>query len=221
MFGAVSKHTKQSLNVTCSVRWSVEVWAFFHCADAALTSWVLWFRYGWVCSFLLSSSQMESGTAWKHRFLNVYFTCLTCSHWRIIRWNIGRQSCRLRPRRDTHNLVSRRSVQLPALFFFFSVVLVFLFLLGGFPQQILYNTEPLLCYNVETGRHLRTAGYMTLDWCFIVFLTDSLMTGDSLISRWSHRADKIFSFSRAEGDCTLTRSLFILLLPFKNDQRHI
>lgn len=107
------------------------------------------------------------------------------------------------------------------LFFFFSVVLVFLFLLGGFPQQILYNTEPLLCYNVETGRHLRTAGYMTLDWCFIVFLTDSLMTGDSLISRWSHRADKIFSFSRAEGDCTLTRSLFILLLPFKNDQRHI
>lgn len=78
MFGAVSKHTKQSLNVTCSVRWSVEVWALFHCADAALTSWVLWFRYGWVCSFLLSSSQMESGTAWKHRFLNVYFTCLTC-----------------------------------------------------------------------------------------------------------------------------------------------
>lgn len=77
-FGAVSKHTKQSLNVTCSVRWSVEVWALFHCADAALTSLGLWFRYGWVCSFLLSSSQMESGTAWKHRFLNVYFTCLTC-----------------------------------------------------------------------------------------------------------------------------------------------
>lgn len=102
--------------------------------------------------------------------------------------------------------------------FFFSVVLGVLW--GGFPRQILYNTEPLLCYNVETGRHLRTVGYMTLDWCF-VFLTDGLMTGDSLISRWSHRADKIFSFSRAEGDCTLTRSLFILLLPFKNDQRHI
>lgn len=150
-------------------------------------------------------------------FFNVYFTCLTCSHWRIIRWNIGRQSCRLRPRRDTQNLVSRLcSASCP----FFSVVLRGFFRGGGFPRQILYNTEPLLCYNVETGRHLRTVGYMTLDWCF-VFLTDGLMTGDSLISRWSHRADKIFSFSRAEGDCTLTRSLFILLLPFKNDQRHI
>lgn len=117
----------------------------------------------------------------------------------------------------THKTSYPGSVQLPALFslWFWGV-----FFGGGFPRQILYNTEPLLCYNVETGRHLRTVGYMTLDWCF-VFLTDGLMTGDSLISRWSHRADKIFSFSRAEGDCTLTRSLFILLLPFKNDQRHI
>lgn len=105
-------------------------------------------------------------------------------------------------------------------FFFLFFLWFWGFFGGGFPRQILYNTEPLLCYNVETGRHLRTVGYMTLDWCF-VFLTDGLMTGDSLISRWSHRADKIFSFSRAEGDCTLTRSLFILLLPFKNDQRHI
>lgn len=148
------------------------------------------------------------------------FTCLTCSHWRIIRWNIGRQSCRLRPRRDTQNLVSRLSVQLPALFYFILFCLWFwgFFWGGGFHDRFFIT---LLCYNVETGRHLRTVGYMTLDWCFIVFLTDGLMTGDSLISRWSHRADKIFSFSRAEGDCTLTRSLFILLLPFKNDQRHI
>lgn len=223
MFGAVSKHTKQSLNVTCSVRWSVEVWALFHCADAALTSWVLWFRYGWVCSFLLSSSQMESGTAWKHRFLNVYFTCLTCvlteesyaetSVGRAVDWDLD----------VTHKTSYPGSAF--CLFFFFSLSLLgwweFLFCFGFFfPRQILYNTEPLLCYNVETGRHLRTAGYTTLDWCF-VFLTDGLMTGDSLISRWSHRADKIFSFSRAEGDCTLTRSLFILLLLFKNDQRHI
>lgn len=123
----------------------------------------------------------------------------------------------------THTTSYPGSVQLPALFSLCGsgFCFVLFFWGGGFPRQILYNTEPLLCYNVETGRHLRTVGYMTLDWCFIVFLTDSLMTGDSLISRWSHRADKTFSFSRAEGDCTLTRSLFILLLPFKNDQRHI
>lgn len=102
--------------------------------------------------------------------------------------------------------------------------LFFVVVTGGFPSRFFIIVKHL-CYNVEGGRRLRRAGRPTLgslpDSCFIVLLTDSLMTGDSLIGHWSHRADKMF-FQPSWRRLHFNLTYFLHFTPaFKNNQRHI